>query len=263
MMGKNRGKYNGNVDEDVMFNLNTHLEGFSMGEEDDNNQVDHKEIDKVIANVIKDTNTNSVKNLSAENSKVADVHDNCDLVGANRNLQQAIKAVRLAVSYDERNLDGFAAQQYVLALESFSDALDCGYRGSKNDADNTVLRSMIEYVDRVQHILVNQTTQADPSIVKINEHCIPYPDVFRNRVKIFKSMVKAGCSCVSRGVELRRKAIMHREKDMKWHAFIYFSESIDCFVACLGTDLKPSSTATIKKSIIDMLDCAEKLKKEL
>ena len=122
---------------------------------------------------------------------------------------------------------------------------------------------MLQYLDRIQEILLAQEPQADPSKMSTSASCIPYPVIFDKRVKILQSMTKAGCSCVSRGVELRKQAKVQQEDADTWKSFVFSSECIDCFMALRKVVPKGAGNSTVEKAVIDMLDCAEALKKEL
>mmetsp|Transcript_13003 Transcript_13003/g.23424 ORF Transcript_13003/g.23424 Transcript_13003/m.23424 type:complete len:247 (+) Transcript_13003:54-794(+) len=223
--------------------------GASMGDAPED-RVSQADVNKVIEEALASVQSGSKGKSAAEASSVPAA----DFVNGKEFLQQGMKNIRLAVDRDGKGDLESAAKFYDKALEGFSGALNCGIP-TGDEARSNLLNSMVGYLDRVQAILLQGEANETVRIF--------YTSVGKNLSGTLQSMSKCGFKCLSRGMELRKRGKVQEESQSHWQAYVLYSEATECFVAYMKTDPKGGTNEAVKKVVFEMLDSAERLKKQV
>mmetsp|Transcript_24033 Transcript_24033/g.42401 ORF Transcript_24033/g.42401 Transcript_24033/m.42401 type:complete len:287 (-) Transcript_24033:127-987(-) len=248
-----------------------------FGAEED--QPSSADVNKVVQEVMAAAQKDSAKRKSKAKARVstsnrgkvvqqdegeveADDEGPSSLAEGNECLGAAMKLIRAAVDRDAKSQPAAAALYYDQALEKFGEALDFGVPVSAQACTN-LLNSMVGYMDRIHTILSEMPSQRDVASVETSGTRVPYTKLSSNRVKVMQAMGVRGFSCAARGLALRKRAKAELEENRLWPAFLLFSESIDCLVAYMKSDPKGSGNKAVEKAVLEMLDEAENLKKEM
>jgi len=225
-------------------------------------KVSKADVEALVAQAMASVKSEKKSKEDAKDGETEAVQEKTSFVEGKDALQAAMKAVKEAVAADGAGKLGLAAKKYDSALDQFGVALKNGVPTSE-DSRKKLVESMSGYLDRIQAILKSFGPQPDPKEVISCETVIPYTEVNGRRLETLKAMNKAGFSCVTRGVTLRKEGMEEEEKNNVWVAFLLYSEAIDCFVAYMKADVKGAQNKTVEKTVLELLDVAEKLKKEM
>ena len=226
--------------------------------------VDEKEVDELVKQIMAGVTPKPAESGGGREEAASAKERAQNFSEAKENYAKGQRLAKEAVVADQEEKFGTAAKNYDESLQCFALALRNGFPQSE-DKVNFLVNTMLNYLDRVQVLLLNAetknftmsaSTETVPAIGALN---------LKRRMVMKEMMASPNFQPLSRGVQLRKRAMAAEEDGNAWDAFVLYSESMDCFMVYVqtlsGADQKK------KKPVMDAigktLEAAEKLKEEI
>eukprot|EP00615_Pteridomonas_danica_P005132 CAMPEP_0114337202 /NCGR_PEP_ID=MMETSP0101-20121206/6210_1 /TAXON_ID=38822 ORGANISM="Pteridomonas danica, Strain PT" /NCGR_SAMPLE_ID=MMETSP0101 /ASSEMBLY_ACC=CAM_ASM_000211 /LENGTH=232 /DNA_ID=CAMNT_0001469367 /DNA_START=80 /DNA_END=778 /DNA_ORIENTATION=+ len=163
-------------------------------------------------------------------------------------LDQAKRAIRLAVGYDTNNQKTEALDSYEQAIGLFSESLEDEALSDKNAV--RIVQSMESYLDRSIELQLSQTEDQDYTSAS---------NVTSARQRTLTNMVKHNFNTLKRGVSLYSRAKKTGGGD-DWITFILFTESLECLITALKSSNASAKSPMVSKCIDEMITKLEDIK---
>eukprot|EP00511_Aplanochytrium_stocchinoi_P002814 CAMPEP_0204839952 /NCGR_PEP_ID=MMETSP1346-20131115/35825_1 /ASSEMBLY_ACC=CAM_ASM_000771 /TAXON_ID=215587 /ORGANISM="Aplanochytrium stocchinoi, Strain GSBS06" /LENGTH=243 /DNA_ID=CAMNT_0051977023 /DNA_START=357 /DNA_END=1088 /DNA_ORIENTATION=- len=221
------------------------------------------EIDALIKSVYEDIGKAPPKKgeMTIKASAVDEAKEALNIAAGKNKFLEGQKLAQAAVKADKELSFGTAAVNYDKALECFANALDHGFPKG-DDKRKAICTTMLSYADRLQMLILEY---CDPSLgLKESTDTIPARTQLNNKRRdVFSAMTKVNFQALSRGVDLRKRAKAAQEKDLTFAAYVLYAECLDCFMTYMAESGSKDKNERIMGIVMETLEIAEKLKKEI
>lgn len=187
------------------------------------------------------------------------------LAEAKKSFQEGQKFANAAVKFDEAERYGVAGVAYDKAITNFSKALDLGFP-RKEEYRVKLFEQIVGYIERLQEICLSSGDKT-LKLKKSTKQICAVTAIYQERRTTFKILANEGFQLLSRALDLKKRAKEYEIENKRFEAFVLYQECLDCLLAYNDTSERvkndEGTKKTISKLILEILDKAEGIKKDL